>query len=443
MRKGSVIFLLSVMMLFTILVGCSGNNSGSGGNAAANEGEGGTANSGAATKLSLWTFSELHINFYKEMERQWNEKNPDKQVTLELTTLPYEDMHNKLLLALQSGTGAPDLADVEISKFGNFLKGQPQLVELNDVVEPELGNVVKSRFDIYSKDGKYYGIDFHVGATVMYYNKGILDQAGVDPDSIVTWDDYLEAGKKVVAATGKPMTTLETSDHWFLWPAINQQGSDYLDENGNVILDNEINVNTLKFAQKLLDEKVAVIAPGGDHAAEEYFGFMDNGGAASVMMPYWYMVRLTDYMPSLKGNIIIKPMPAWTDGGFRSAGMGGTGTVVTNQVKVPELAKQFLAFAKMSKEGSIQTWKILGFDPLRTDVWDLPEMKEANKFTEYFGTNIFDTLIEVKDEINPVHITEDIPAIVDKIKSDVLPRVLEGKEDPAKVLKEAADQFRN
>jgi arabinosaccharide transport system substrate-binding protein len=147
-------------------------------------------------------------------------------------------------------------------------------------------------------------------------------------------------------------------------------------------------------------------------------------------------------MPDLKGKIVIKPMPAWEEGAPRSAGMGGTGTVVTNQSKSPDLAKKFIAFAKLSKEGNIQIWKQLGFDPPRTDVWDAPELKESNKFTEYFGDNIFDTLVEVKDEIEGVNIGEKTPEVMDAIKTTILFQSLVDMKDPKKALKEAEDQIK-
>jgi arabinosaccharide transport system substrate-binding protein len=158
-------------------------------------------------------------------------------------------------------------------------------------------------------------------------------------------------------------------------------------------------------------------------------------------MPMWYMGRFLEYMPDLKGKIAIMPMPAWTEGGPRSSGMGGTGTVVTKQADNPELAKEFLAFAKLSKEGNIELWKQLGFDPPRTDVWDDPALKEANKFTEYFGPNIFDTLVDIKDEIEGVNITEDTPAIFDAVDTQIVFKALVDLEDPAAVLKDAASQL--
>ncbi|MDO7907546.1 extracellular solute-binding protein [Paenibacillus sp. JX-17] len=393
------------------------------------------------TPIVYWTFNELHEQFFTEMAKQWNQTHPDELINLKANTFPYDNHHSKLSIALQSGVGAPDMADIEISKFGNFMKGIPQLVPLNPVVEPELGNVVKSRLDIYSKDSSYYGLDFHVGAEVMYYNKEILDKAGVNPDDIQTWDDYEKAGKQVLEKTGIPMTTVELNDQWSFWPLISQQNSDLLDEEGKMTLDNDTNIKTLSFLQRLVKEKIAVTAPGGGHHAEEYYGFMNKEGAASVWMPMWYMGRFTDYMPDLKGKMIIRPMPAWEKGGFRSAGMGGTATVITNQSEHADLAMRFLAFAKLSKEGNEQIWKQLGFDPIRTEVWTSPEVKEENKFTEYFGKNIFDTLIEVKDEINPVHIGPKTPDISSALKSKVMYRTLQDMEDPAEVLHEIAKEL--
>jgi arabinosaccharide transport system substrate-binding protein len=397
------------------------------------------------TELSLWTFNELHLKFYQVMADSWNKANPDKQIALKGEVFPYEDMHTKLLVALQAGTGAPDISDIEISKFPNYLKGDIALLPLNDVIDPERDKFVQARLAIYAKDGKNYGLDFHVGAEVIYYNMDILKAAGVNPDDIVTWDDFVQAGLKVKKATGKPMCTVEVTEQWSFWPLISQQGSDFLDKDGNVILDNEINTKTLQFLYDLLWKyKIAVPAPGGFHHSEEYYGFMNGGGAASIWMPMWYMGRFTDYMPELKGKIAIRPLPRWTKDGFRSAGMGGTGTAVTKQTKNPELAKAFLMYAKGSKEGNIQLWKILGFDPPRWDVWTDPAMKEPNKFTEFFqNDDIFGMLLQVKDEINPVNMGEKIPPLIDKLKSTVMIQALQQKTaTPAQALKDAAASLR-
>ncbi|HLU23234.1 MAG TPA: ABC transporter substrate-binding protein, partial [Bacillaceae bacterium] len=362
-----LLFTMLLGMVVFALAACGGKDS----NSDAEESKVIGGDVEGATELTYWTFAELHMDFFEDAVPRWNEENPDRPIKLVAETYPFDQMHNNLLMSLQSGKGAPDLADIEIGRFPNFLQGEPQLLEMNEYVDPEIDNFVQSRFEIYGKDGKYYGMPTHVGASVIYYNKEIMDKAGVDIDSIVTWDDYVEAGKQVVEKTDAMMTTVHTGDYMTFWQMVNQQGSDWFDENGNLTVNTETNVNTLQFLYDLLYEhEIAELTPGGEPHAEEFYAYMNDGKAASVVMPLWYMGRFTDYMEDLRGKMVIRPMPAWEEGGNRSAGMGGTGTVVTNQTEHAELAKDFLAFAKLSKEANIKLWTVLGFDPPRWDVWE-------------------------------------------------------------------------
>ena len=397
------------------------------------------------TKLSMWVFEQLHLQFYTEAVKVWNKQNPTEPIELEAEVYPYNDMHNKLLIAVQSGVGIPDIADIEESKFPNFLKGQIQMVPINDLVAPVRDKFVQGRLYLYSKDGQIYGLCFHVGASVMYYNMDIMKAAGVNVDKIDTWDDYVKAGLQVKQKTGKPMCTVEATDQWSFWPMINEQKSDYFDKDGKVILDNDINIKTLQFLYDMLYKYgIAAITPGGNHHTEQYWGFMNGGGAASLWMPMWFMGRFTDHMTDLKGKMAIRPMPRWTKGGYRSAGMGGTATAVFKTSEHVDLARRFIFWAKGSKQGNIMIWQLLGFDPIRWDVWSDPAMNAPNKFTRYFqNENIFKILLQVKDEIYPVTLTAKTPDAADLIRSIVMFQVLQEKsKTPAQALKEAAAQLR-
>jgi arabinosaccharide transport system substrate-binding protein len=115
------------------------------------------------------------------------------------------------------------------------------------------------------------------------------------------------------------------------------------------------------------------------------------------------------------------------------------------QCKNQELAKEFLAAAKLSREGSIKTYTVLGFDPLRWDVWDAPEITAPNQFTDYFenGTDLFNVLLEVKDEINPTVITDIYPAAINLLKANATFKVVkEQSATPEAVLKQIADELR-
>ena len=226
---------------------------------------------------------------------------------------------------------------------------------------------------------------------------------------------------------------------------ISQIGSDIFAEDGSIILDNEKNERVLTFIDDMVHEsEIAVPAPGGFHHSEEYWNFMNNEGAASLMMPLWYMGRFVQYMPDLKDKIAIRPLPVWDEGGNRSVGMGGTGTVVTIQSDQQQLAKEFLAEAKLSVEASHKLWTELGFDPVRWEVWDDPIMSEPNQYTNFFrNEDIFGMLLDIRDEINPTMITEQYPGAIDLLKKNVSFKVIrEQSHTPAEALKEAADELR-
>ena len=125
-----------------------------------------------ATELEFWTFTEIHGDFYETMAEKWNEANPDKKVSINVNVMPYDDMHNKLQIALNDGEGTPDFVDIEQGKFANFTQGTPALMDLTEVASQYTadGSIVQSRLDLYSKDGALYGLPTHVGATVAFYN---------------------------------------------------------------------------------------------------------------------------------------------------------------------------------------------------------------------------------------------------------------------------------
>lgn len=434
--------LLTSLMIMMMLVACGGSEN------VSEEAEDITVvgeDLEDATELTYWTFVGLHSELFIDAAQRWNEEHPDRPIKLIAETYPYDQMHNNLLLALQSGKGAPDIADIEVSRYPNYMQGEPQLEPMNEYVEPVLEQAVQSRFEIYAKDGNYYGIPTHVGATVMYYNTEIMDEAGVDIDAILTWDDFVEAGKQVVNNTDAVMWNVTTTDYLMdFWPMISQQDSDFFDESGELILDNETNINTLQFLYDVIyEEEIAEITPGGMNQTEEFYGYMVDGGAASILAPLWYMGRFLDNMPDLSGKIAIRPLPAWEEGGKRSAGMGGTGTVVTNQSESTELAKEFLSFAKLSDEGSIKLWEVLGFDPPRWDIWESDEVREPNKYYDFFGEGIFDILLEIKDEINPLNYTEYTPEVQMEYNTNIAENVLrQQSQTPEEALKQAADNIR-
>src|SRR5690606_39845857 len=121
MKKKSLSFFSVLLLSFVLLLAaCSGGGSEA---KPTNADDVKTAGSDIedATELSFWTFAGTHADFYANAAERWNEQNPDKPIKLTVENYPFDQMHNNLLMALQSGSGAPDLVDIELAKFSNFL----------------------------------------------------------------------------------------------------------------------------------------------------------------------------------------------------------------------------------------------------------------------------------------------------------------------------------
>ena len=443
MKKNALKFSVTMLVLamgMSSLIGCGSKATSSSGGTT-KETQLGVATAGAnAVELSYWTFVDLHGKHFEKMLDLWNQDNPDRQIKLNVTVMPYDDMHNKLLIAVQTGQGAPDMSDIELGRFPDFLAGdQVPLVDLTDSVAPYKDKIVESRLGIYSKDGKVYGFPTHVGGTVAFYNVEILEEAGVDYKTIKTWEDYKQAGIKVYEKTGNYLGTADTSAGWEASIILAQQGVDYVDSNGNPRVNSPEMIKGYEMLKDLQENNVIATIPGGQPDTEEGKGEYNMGNYASALMPLWFMSRYTNEILDLNGKIAIAPLPVFEEGQPRSVGLGGTGTVVTNTAADIELAKDFLTFAKISEQANIEIWNTLGFDPVNTEVWTNKEVTHNpdNEFVKYFVNNPFDVLNEVKDEIQLIRSVSATPTINNVLNTVTFNAIFEDGQDVTEALNEA------
>lgn len=388
------------------------------------------------THMEMWSFVELHNTYYGKMVEKWNELNPDKTIEVTFTTYPYADMHNKLIMSLQTGEGAPDICDVEVGQFPNVVAGvDTWLYPLDDAAAPYLDTMVPSRMETYmGTDGHYYGIDFHVGATVMYYNMAALEAAGftqADVDAVKTWDDYTALGKKYIEAVGeegKYFTSVDTGGTDWLWLAMSEYGEDWtggFDGEANIELQSVKNM--LNMQVDWLNSGVAQISPDGHVDLEAGFQNILDHNIVSFPKAMWYMSRFINYMPEEKGNWYLAPCPLFEDGQNNSVGIGGTGTVVTQQAKDKELAAEFLSYAKMSMDGEKLNWEMLGFDVCNTAMWTDESIihDDSNQYNAFFRNYPYDVLNKIKDGIGKISVVAISPTINEEICTVTLNEILE------------------
>ncbi|MCD8396143.1 MAG: extracellular solute-binding protein [Lachnospiraceae bacterium] len=397
------------------------------------------------THFELWTFMEAHSTFYAEMVELWNEENPDRQIQITFSTYPYSDMHNKLMMSLQAGSGAPDIVDIEIGQFPNYSGSDSPLYPLTDALADYEADMVQSRLDVYSlADGTRVGVPTHVGAAVMYWNAEIFEQYGLDYSNITTWDEYEQLGLDLKEASGGSvyLTTVDTGGTDWIWLAMAEYGEDWT---GGIDGTPEVQLESvqamLEMQQRWIDEGIAIVSTDGIIDVEAGYSNVMNGVLASFPKAMWYMSRFTSYMPEMEGKYDITPCPVFEEGQPRSVGLGGTGTAVTTQSEDPALAAEWLAWAKCSEVGEEYIWNVLGFDVCNASLWDDDDFAfdESNVYNTFFRVQPYSVLREIKDEIKTVYTTQNSVTLNDYFNTYTANEVLEDGMDVADALQELQD----
>ncbi len=401
-----------------------------------------------ATHLDLMTFVALHGTFYEEMAAEWNAANPDRQVKIQTRVLPFDAMHQRALMALQTGQEVPDIIDIEVGQFSNFVRGDVPLRDLTDVAAPFRDDVVEARMDLYSRDGQLFGLPTHVGAMLAFYNVPLLEEAGIDYSTLQTWDDFREAGVRYHEETGRFLTTADTSAFWQTMLVTAQKGGEFTDAAGNVTLNSPEVVSALEFLQGLKRDNVAGPIPGGQPDTEEAFGSINNGDFAAFIMPSWFTSRFLAYMGDMDGQWAIAAPPSFADGNVVTVGGGGTGTAVPSASENADLAAEFLAFAKLSESGNERVWQALGFDPVNTSMWTTEAVTHdpENQFNQFFVNNMFDALNEIgagNVGLMQSQKTDAWPVVGNLLTTETLNNILESDMDVTEALDQAQNDIQN
>ena len=308
-------------------------------------------------------------------------------VSLTVEEFPFTDLHDKLSVALQAGTGAPDLALPEISRFALLLKGsQVGLVDLTDRIAAAKMQLVSSLQNNYTYQGRVYGIQTDVNPVQLYYRKDLFDQAGITTP-IATWADYVAAGKTVKEKTGASMIAIETTDYDVWTPIMLQYGCNFFDTSGKVTLDSEACRKAFRFIVGLVqDEKIAIPAPGGDQYNPTFWGAYGQDDVASIWGASWMLSLLEGFIPDQSGKWMAQPLPtAAPDAPWDTSTVGGNALVITNQAKNVDVAWDFIRWVLLEK-------------PLPDKVYAVPNNQERwsdpifQKPSEYLGGQVIGQL---------------------------------------------------
>ena len=131
----------------------------------------------------------------KQMVQVFETKNPGIKVDVQLTG--YGDYFTTLATKVAGGN-APDVFEVNMENYlAYMLRGQCQDLSALGI---QTGNYSEGTLAAVSNEGKLYAVPMSFSTCVLFYNKALFDQAGVDyPTDTWTWADAQAAAEKIRA----------------------------------------------------------------------------------------------------------------------------------------------------------------------------------------------------------------------------------------------------
>ncbi len=164
--------------------------------------------------------------------------NPTIKVTPTYTG-SYQDTLTKIQTTVDGGGPPPDVA-VSLSTDIYSLKDGDYIIPLDDYIKTADPAYITDFYDAFmanSKDGgKVYGIPFQRSTPVLYYNKDLFKEVGLNPDQAPkTWTEMVDDAKKLTKPDGSRWGLEIPSDgfpYWLFQGMTLGNGKNLMDDTG-------------------------------------------------------------------------------------------------------------------------------------------------------------------------------------------------------------------
>jgi multiple sugar transport system substrate-binding protein len=229
------------------LAGC-GSDSGSG------------SDGKVALDLLVPSYGDKTKPYWEQLVKDFEAKNTDIDVTLEIQS--WDDIYTVLDTKIQNEK-APDI--LELDAAGPAYGAEDMLYKADEIVSPETyADIEPSFIDSAKIDGQAYGLPTVASTRALFYNKTLLQQAGVAAPP-KTWDELLEASKKISAlgngtyGYGMPLGSEEAQAETSIWAY--GAGASW-EKDGKMTINTPEAKEALTFMKRMIDEGATQPDPG-------------------------------------------------------------------------------------------------------------------------------------------------------------------------------------
>ncbi|MBB3459038.1 lactose/L-arabinose transport system substrate-binding protein [Rhizobium sp. BK313] len=314
------------------------------------------------TTITVWSWN-VAASALKSTLEGFNKKYPDIKVDVQDIGNP--QVFDKMLAACAAGgEGLPDIMSIENHKAAIFWNRFPDC--LTDLTKLGYTDDIKKQFPDFKRTelevgDAAYAMPWDSGPVAMFYRRDFYKNAGIDPASIKTWDDFIAAGKKISAANpGVVMSQadLNGDSEWFRMLA-NEQGCGYFSaDSQNITISQPACIAAL--------DKVKAMKDAGTLTAANWAEKVQSntaGKVATQMYGGWYDGTIRSTSPDLSGKWGVYMMPSMTPDGQHAANLGGSSLAIAENSPNKEAAWKFVNYALGTNEGQVTMLKSFGLVP--------------------------------------------------------------------------------
>lgn len=427
MKKFLVFLFISLIVLVT--TACQSSEG-----AATSEGENpDNETSGDKVEISFWYAWADKIGENNEnLVKMFNESQDEIHVTAEYQGT-YDDLHAKTQAAFAAGN-APEVTMNEIASIGVFAKSG-MTESLTPFVEQDEINIDDFNPGLMGNsyvNDELYGLPYLRSTPILYLNKTMLEEAGLDPEGPKNWKEFEEYAR-ALTVEGEQVGMSMPVDIWFFEAFVAQGGGKMISEDGKTAeFNGEAGVEALEFWKKLSSEgllKVPVGEEAGDQVKQD-FANQRAGMIFSSTADLSYVLSLAEENNFELGTTF---MPANEQYGVPTGGANLVMTAGLDEEK-QDAAWEFIKWMT-AKEQTIYASEYTGYLPSRLSAVDSEEMQALYEEKPQFKVAV--------DQLQYGHarpMEEAYPEIAMMLMDEMSRTILEEDLKPKEALDTAAEK---
>ncbi|MFI8106073.1 ABC transporter substrate-binding protein [Streptomyces sp. NPDC086023] len=410
-------------------------------------GSGGDAGSGHAGErgrgdITVWSWQGPAAEL-KALVPEFNRQFPDIRVTVEDIGNPA--IWDKITTALAAGgQGLADVLHIGVDYLPGYVEKFPGgLADLGPLGATAHKNAfAQGLWATVSPDGKRVNaLPWEANSAGFYYRADLFERAGVDVAALTTWDETIEAGKRIKARTGahllgidKPASQPDAAN--FFQMLLQLQGAFYFALDGTVTLGSPEAVRAMTLIKTMNDAGLVSDLAGGWNAL---MSSLKKGTNAVQPLPTWFGGIIEEQVPGEAGKWGVRLPPAVRPGGPTAATVNSTHLAVAGSSRHQAAAWTFVEYVLTRPASQVRIYRGKGIAPALMKAYDDPVFHAPSPF---FGGQrkgeVF--LAALKAPQSATNYTADYARAL-KLVTDAQTKVLLKGADPAEVLGEAADRL--